>query len=260
MTSHPAIGADAKDVFDNILLNNLDGEYKNLMVSPKSMQEGLNALIDEQIKRQKETDDGYIRIKVNSISDRKIIDKLSEASNAGVKIDMLVRGICCILPGIKDRTENISIYQIVGRFLEHHRIYQFGPNTDAKVYISSADFMTRNIRNRMEVAVPIYDEDIKKRIIDFMDLMFRDDVKIRKLLSNSEYSKVQKINNIDAQDTLINQAKKRALAAKEDQRLERASKSKNKRKDASRNPSLAMREKQRKEKSFFRRIIDIFKK
>lgn len=218
MTSNGVIGLDAKDLFDNVMLGNLDGEYRNLMVSPKSMQDGLKKLIDEEIQRQKEGGNGYIRLKLNSISDRKLIDKLSEASNAGVKITMLVRGITCILPGIKDRTENIEIYSIVGRFLEHHRIYQFGQGEDAKVYISSADFMTRNIRHRMEVAIPIFDKDIKKRIIDFMDLMLSDDVKIRKLLPSGEYTKIENINNIDAQDQLIKEAKKASLEAKE-QRL-----------------------------------------
>lgn len=218
MTSNGVIGLDAKDLFDNVMLGNLDGEYRNLMVSPKSMQDGLEKLIDEEIQRQKEGGNGYIRLKLNSISDRKLIDKLSEASNAGVKITMLVRGITCILPGIKDRTENIEIYSIVGRFLEHHRIYQFGQGEDAKVYISSADFMTRNIRHRMEVAIPIFDKDIKKRIIDFMDLMLSDDVKIRKLLPSGEYTKIENINNIDAQDQLIKEAKKASLEAKE-QRL-----------------------------------------
>lgn len=258
MTSHPAIGADAKDVFDNILLNNLDGEYKNLMVSPKSMQEGLDALFEEQIKRQNETGDGYIRIKVNSISDRKLIDKLSEASNAGVKVDMLVRGICCILPGIKDRTENINIYQVVGRFLEHHRVYQFGVGEGAKVFISSADFMTRNIRNRMEVAVPIYDDVIKARILKFMDIMFSDDVKIRKLLPNGEYTKVQNIKNIDAQDTLVAEAKKRALDADHDKAVKKVSRRNNKIR-ASEEISDE-RKKLKSEKSFLQRIIDIFKK
>src|SRR5699024_4285124 len=100
--------------------------------------------------------------------DRILIDKLSQASNEGVKIDLLVRGITCILPNIKNRTENIRISQIVGRFLEHHRVYQFGKKDSCKLYISSADFMTRNIRNRMEVTCPIYQEDIKKRILDFL--------------------------------------------------------------------------------------------
>src|SRR5699024_3777644 len=140
MTANPDIGKEAKEIFDNILIGNLEGDYKYLMVSPKSMQEGLDKLIDEEIRVQEETGEGYIRLKMNSISDRKLIDKLSEASNKGVKIDMMVRGITCILPGIKGKTENIRIYQVVGRFLEHHRIYQFGNEGRIKLFISSADF------------------------------------------------------------------------------------------------------------------------
>lgn len=257
MTANEAIGHDAKDLFDNIMLGNLEGEYKNLLVSPKSMQEGLDKLINEQIQRQRESNDGYIRLKLNSISDRKLIDKLSEASNEGVKIDLLVRGICCILPDIKERTENISIYQIVGRFLEHHRVYQFGKGEDAKVYISSADFMTRNIRARMEVAVPIYDEDIKRRIIYFLDLMFSDDVKIRRLQANGEYTKVEKINNIDAQAKLIENAKRRYLAKEEEKAVQKVSQRNKRRRQYEMSEE---RKKLVKEKSYFRRILDIFRK
>lgn len=253
MTSNGVIGLDAKDLFDNVMLGNLDGEYRNLMVSPKSMQDGLEKLIDEEIQSQKEGGNGYIRLKLNSISDRKLIDKLSEASNAGVKITMLVRGITCILPGIKDRTENIEIYSIVGRFLEHHRIYQFGQGEDAKVYISSADFMTRNIRHRMEVAIPIFDKDIKKRIIDFMDLMLSDDVKIRKLLPSGEYTKIENINNIDAQDQLIKEAKKASLEAKEKRQAEKLAQ-KNMEKE-----SQDHAKKENKNKSFLQKLIGIFK-
>lgn len=256
MTANASIGLDAKNVFDNVMLGNLDGEYKNLLVSPKSMQEGLDSLIDEQIKIQENGGNGYIRLKLNSISDRILIDKLSQASNAGVKIDMLVRGITCILPNIKNRTENIEIYSVVGRFLEHHRIYQFGFGEDAKVYISSADFMTRNIRHRMEVAVPIYDDDIKKRIMDFMDLMFADDVKIRKLLANGEYTKVKNINNIDAQFELAKEAKKRSLIAKENRAIENVAR-KNKR--IHKTIISEERKQLKKEKNYFQRIADIFK-
>lgn len=221
MTSNIEIGIDAKDLFDNIMIGNLDGDYNHLLVSPKSMQEGLDRLIDDQIDRQSKYGDGYIRLKMNSISDRILIDKLSEASNTGVKIDMMVRGITCILPGIEGKTENISIYQIVGRFLEHHRIYQFGRGKEAKVYISSADFMTRNIRNRMEVAVPIYNDEIKTRIMWFMDIMFSDDVKIRKLQADGTYTKLPNLTNSNAQEILIKNAIARAKE-KEEKRVSHA--------------------------------------
>ncbi|MDY3006065.1 RNA degradosome polyphosphate kinase [Anaerococcus porci] len=210
MTSNKEIGIDVKEVFDNIMIGNLEGNYKHLLVSPKPMQERLDELINEQIKRQKETKDGYIRLKMNSISDRKLIDKLSEASNEGVKIDLLIRGITCILPGIKNRTENVNVHQIVGRFLEHHRVYQFGKSDNCKLFISSADFMTRNIRNRMEVACPIYQKDIKKRILEFMDIMFADDVKTRMMNSKGEYKKVEKKIGLIAQEKFIEISIKRA--------------------------------------------------
>ena len=207
MTTRQEIGEDAKALFDNFLLGKIDGEYKHLMVSPHSMQVGLDKLIDEQIEKAKVSEGGYIRIKMNSISDRKLIDKLSKASCKGVKIDLMVRGICCLVPGIKDKTENINVYQVVGRFLEHHRIYQFGKAENCKLYISSADFMTRNIRKRVEVAVPIYDDYIKHRILNFMDIMFADDTKIRKLNSDKSYSKVENTENKNAQEILIDIAK-----------------------------------------------------
>lgn len=211
MTTRQEIGEDAKELFDNFLLGNLNGEYKHLMVSPHSMQVGLDKLIDEQIEKAKVSEDGYIRLKMNSISDRKLIDKLSKASCKGVKIDLMVRGICCLVPGIKDKTENINVYQVVGRFLEHHRIYQFGKAENCKLYISSADFMTRNIRKRVEVAVPIYDDYIKHRILNFMDIMFADDTKIRKLNSDKSYSKVENTENKNAQEILIDIAKENSV-------------------------------------------------
>ena len=205
MTKDQVIGQDAKDLFDNILIGNLEGSYNKLMVSPKSMQDGLEKLIKKEMKKAKKGEDAYIRLKMNSISDRGMIDLLSEASKAGVKIDMMVRGITCLLPGVEGLTENIDIYQIVGRFLEHHRVYQFG-RENPKLYISSADFMTRNIRNRIEVAVPIEDSEVKKYLLDFMDIMFNDGVKIRKLYPTGEYLKVENKNNFNAQEELMKKA------------------------------------------------------
>ena len=205
MTKDSVIGQDAKDLFDNILIGNLEGTYKKLMASPKSMQDSLKKLINDEIKRAENGEDAYIRLKMNSISDKGLIDLLSKASQAGVKIEMMVRGITCILPGVKGASENIEIYQIVGRFLEHHRVYQFG-RKNPKLYISSADFMTRNIRNRVEVAVPIEDRKIKKYLLDFLDIMFNDDVKIRKLYPTGEYLKVENKENFNAQEALMKKA------------------------------------------------------
>ena len=249
MTSNVGIGTDVKEVFDNIMIGNLDGSYKHLLVSPKPMQKRLYELIDEQIQRQKESKNGYIRLKMNSISDRILIDKLSEASNEGVKIDLMVRGITCILPGIKNRTENIKIYQIVGRFLEHHRVYQFGQSDDCKLYISSADFMTRNIRNRMEVACPIYRDSIKKRILEFLDIMFADDVKIRVMNSKGEYEKVKNKKNLIAQEKLIEIAKDRAKEKKLENKTELIT-----------NRISTNENKKEKNETLFEKIIDFFRK
>lgn len=205
MTADMVIGQDAKDLFDNILIGNLEGSYEKLMVSPESMQEGLKKLIKKEIKKAKNGEEAYIRLKMNSISDRGLIDLLVDASKAGVEIKMMVRGVCCILPGVEGLSENIEIYQIVGRFLEHHRVYQFGKE-NPKVFISSADFMTRNIRNRVEVAVPIEDEKVKKYVLDFLDTMFADDVKIRKLYATGEYLPVENKNNFNAQEALMEKA------------------------------------------------------
>ena len=205
MTADMVIGQDAKDLFDNILIGKLEGSYEKLMVSPESMQEGLKKLIKKEIKKAKNGEEAYIRLKMNSISDRGLIDLLVDASKAGVEIKMMVRGVCCILPGVEGLSENIEIYQIVGRFLEHHRVYQFGKE-NPKVFISSADFMTRNIRNRVEVAVPIEDEKVKKYVLDFLDTMFADDVKIRKLYATGEYLPVENKNNFNAQEALMEKA------------------------------------------------------
>ncbi|MDD7306646.1 MAG: polyphosphate kinase 1 [Peptoniphilaceae bacterium] len=258
LTSNIEIGMDAKDLFDNIMIGNLDGEYNHLLVSPKSMQEGLDKLIDEQILRQKQYGDGYIRLKMNSISDRLLIDKLSEASNKGVKIDMMVRGITCILPGIAGKTENIDIYQIVGRFLEHHRVYQFGKEKEAKIYISSADFMTRNIRNRMEVAVPIYNDEIRKKIMCFMDIMFSDDVKIRKLQADGTYTKVPNLSNSNAQEILIKNAIARAKDKEEKKKSHAISQTYQEEKLKDENKMI--KEAEEKKVGFLAKLISIFAK
>ncbi|WP_068455347.1 polyphosphate kinase 1 [Aedoeadaptatus pacaensis] len=206
ITAHQGIGRDVNRLFDNFLIGELNGSYDYLWVSPKTLPEGVEAAIDREIEKVKAGGEGYVRLKMNSISDREMIDKISEASNAGVTVDMLVRGISCIVPKVPERTENLSVYSIVGRFLEHHRIYQFGRGDDAEVYISSADFMTRNLRKRVEVACPILDPEIKKRILDFMDTMFQDDVKRRELLPSKRYAHVENRENFIAQDYLMEEA------------------------------------------------------
>lgn len=206
MTAHQGIGRDVNRLFDNFLIGELEGSYDYLWVSPKTLPEGVEAAIDKEIDKAKAGGEGYVRLKMNSISDREMIDKISEASNAGVTVEMMVRGISCIVPKIPERTENLSVYSLVGRFLEHHRIYQFGRGEAAEVYISSADFMTRNLRKRVEVAAPILDPDIKKRILDFMDILFKDDVKRRELLPSKRYAHVENKENFIAQNYLIEEA------------------------------------------------------
>ncbi len=206
ITAHQGIGRDVNRLFDNFLIGELNGSYDYLWVSPKTLPEGVEAAIDKEIEKVKAGGEGYVRLKMNSISDREMIDKISEASNAGVTVDMMVRGISCIVPKVPERTENLSVYSLVGRFLEHHRIYQFGRGDDAEVYISSADFMTRNLRKRVEVACPILDPVIKGRVLDFMDTMFKDDVKRRELLPSKRYAHVENRENFIAQDYLMEEA------------------------------------------------------
>ena len=206
ITAHQGIGRDVNRLFDNFLIGELNGSYDYLWVSPKTLPDGVEAAIDREIEKVKAGGEGYVRLKMNSISDREMIDKISEASNAGVTVDMLVRGISCIVPKVPERTENLSVYSLVGRFLEHHRIYQFGRGDEAEVYISSADFMTRNLRKRVEVACPILDPVIKARVLDFMDTMFQDDVKRRELLPSKRYAHVENRENFIAQDYLMEEA------------------------------------------------------
>ncbi len=164
-------------------------------------------MIDEQIQIAKAGGDAYIGVKVNSLTDKAIIDKFIEASNAGVKIDLIVRGICCLKPKVLGYTENIRVISIVGRFLEHSRIYIFGQGAQQKIYIASADFMTRNTIRRVEVAVPIYDEDIKRRIRSMFELMLSDDEKGKEQNADGLYLD-RKINEIpiDSQEEFYRQA------------------------------------------------------
>ncbi len=160
MTADQTIGEDAASFFRNMLVNKLDGEYRQLCVSPFGIKSMLLENIDRQIALGQ---DGYICIKANSVTEREVIDRLAEASRAGVEIQLIIRGICCILPGVPGETENIHVASIVGRFLEHGRIYQFGRGSNAEFYLSSADLMTRNLNRRVEIACPVHDSAPKWR-------------------------------------------------------------------------------------------------
>lgn len=179
MTANEQIGMEAARVFQALTKGEVMQETEHLLVAPKCLQSKIIKMIDEEIEHKKNGEDAYIGLKLNSLTDKRIMEKLNDASKAGVQIEMIVRGICCLVPGIKGETDNIQITSIVGRFLEHSRIYIFGCGERAKYYIGSADFMTRNTVKRVEVAAPIYSEKIKKQIREIFELMLKDNKKAR---------------------------------------------------------------------------------
>ena len=204
ITSDQEIGEDAAIFFKNMSIGNLGGVYDHLIVSPTSLKQKVLSLMDEEIRKGEH---GRIVMKMNSLTDMDFIRKVSAASQAGVKIDLIVRGICCILPGIKGRTENLSVTSIVGRYLEHPRVFVFGAGDDAKVYIGSADMMTRNTEKRVEVACPIFDPKIRKKLMHDLNIMLADNVKARKMLSDGTYrKKVQGERTVNAQETFMKEA------------------------------------------------------
>ena len=187
ITANHEIGKEAAGVFAALLKGEFMEETKYLLVAPKCLQNKILAMIDEEIERVHQGEAGYIGIKINSLTDKTIIDKLVEASQAGVKIEMIVRGICCLIPGVKGYTENIKVISIVGRFLEHSRIYRFGTKEREKVYIGSADFMTRNTIRRVEVAVPILNQQVRDQLDHMFEMMMSDDEKGKELTSKGFY-------------------------------------------------------------------------
>ena len=188
MTSNVQIGMEAARIFQALAMGQTPDELKHLLAAPNCLQNRVIEMIDGQIELAKSGQPSYIGLKMNSLTDKKIMDKLVEASQAGVKIDMVIRGICCLIPGVKGYTENISVRSIVGRFLEHSRIYIFGVKENARVYIASADFMTRNTLRRVEVAAPIENEKLKKLLLDMFDVMLRDNQKARVELPDTTYA------------------------------------------------------------------------
>ena len=204
ITTDERIGQDAGAFFNNMALGNLSGHYSRLFVAPTSLKNNILALMDEQIAKGK---DGYILLKFNSLTDIDVIAKLREASCAGVTVEMIVRGICCLLPGVPGHTENITVTSIVGRFLEHSRIYVFGRGDEEKMYISSADLMTRNTERRVEIACPIDDPAVRTRLHDILYAMQHDTVKARVLQPDGTYCKKPAVQDpICAQDLLMQQA------------------------------------------------------
>ncbi len=214
LTANPEIAAGALDVFNALSLGSLVEHSEHLLVAPLCLQSKVLDMIDEEIAHAKLGQKAYIGIKINSLSDRVIIEKLSEASQAGVKIDLVIRGLCCMISGVKGRTDNIRVTSVVGRFLEHSRIYIFGTRQRRKIYISSADFMTRNTVKRVEVAVPVYDPDIKERVAGIFETLLADDVKARVQGSDGMYRKKSvHRKNISAQEEFIRLAVAEADAA-----------------------------------------------
>ena len=234
ITANENIGKDANKYFNNMGISNIfDGEYDELLVSPMKLKNRVISLIDEESKKG---DKGRVVFKLNSITDVDIIYALKQASCSGCKILLIVRGICCILPGVENATENITILSVVGRYLEHSRIYSFGEGKDNKMFISSADFMTRNTEHRVEVACPVYDDEIKARINNIIEHIQKDNLKARKLLSTGEYVKCNNFEkaNYDAQRELML--------------------------DSERYNDLEMRiDEHRSKKTFFDRLFDLFR-
>lgn len=203
MTTDQTIGEDAAAFFRNMLVNKLDGEYQKLCVSPFGIKEMLLKNIDRQIALGKE---GYICIKTNSVTERNIIDKLAQASQAGVEVQLIVRGICCILPGVVGETERIHVTSIVGRFLEHSRIYQFGRGEQAEYYISSADLMTRNLNHRVEIACPVQDAQIKEQLKWILDAQLHDTAKASLILPDGTYCRKHSAVPFDSQNYFMEQS------------------------------------------------------
>lgn len=211
MTANVDIAMEAADVFQSLSMGETVENVNHLLVAPHCLQNRILHMIDEEIAHAKSGEDAYIGLKMNSLTDKKIMEKLIEASCAGVKIDMIIRGICCLIPGVKGKTENIHVRSIVGRFLEHSRIYIFGSRGRERVYIASADFMTRNTLRRVEVAAPVYDPEIKMQLIEMFITMLSDNQKAREEDNKGNY-KIPKNQEtpLNSQEFFYEQAYKNA--------------------------------------------------
>lgn len=209
ITSNREIASEALEIFNALSLGNLVEDTRHLLVSPLSLQNKIVKMIDDEILHAENGEKAYIGIKINSLSDKYIIEKLAEASRAGVKIDLIIRGLCCLVSKVKEQTENIRVVSIVGRFLEHSRIYMFGTKERRKIYISSADFMTRNTVKRIEVAVPVYDNELKSRIENIFDILLSDNVKARIQCAGGTYKhRSSSGKKVDSQQMFIEMAHK----------------------------------------------------
>jgi len=232
MTSDKEIAEDADNVFYGLLTGTFVESTNKLLVAPRCLQNKILDMIDDEINFAKNGEEAYIAIKINSLTDKQIIDKLVEASCAGVKIELVVRGICCLVAGVPGYSENITVKSIVGRFLEHSRIYIFGTQKRQKIYISSADFMTRNTLKRVEVAAPILSEKLKKRVYDMFRTLMSDNVKARVMSNDGVYAKKASDSTVrlNAQEYFYDEAYKNAQAKNERRLKERAKKQKSRKK------------------------------
>ncbi|MCD8200699.1 MAG: polyphosphate kinase 1 [Clostridia bacterium] len=207
LTSDETIGEDGDAFFRNMSLSNIDYRYEKLLVAPKTLKPGLIEYIDREISKAKRGKPASIICKMNSLTDKELMEKFVEASQAGVRIDLIIRGICCLLPGIPEKTENINVISIVGRFLEHSRVFHFGDGDDSVTFFGSADLMTRNTDRRVEIAVPVENPVFEKRIVDMLKIMLSDNVKARRLCADGRYVKIEKLGEqIDAQAKLLKMA------------------------------------------------------
>ena len=207
LTANSDIAAEALEVFNALSLGHLVENTEHLLVAPLCLKNKVLDLIENEIHEARLGNQSFIGIKINSLSDKAFIEKLVEASQARVKIELIIRGLCCLISKVKDKTENIRVTSIVGRFLEHSRIYIFGTQSRRKIYISSADFMTRNTVKRVEVAAPVYDKDIQNKIISMFETILNDNVKARVQYGTGIYKKKSSHGkHIDSQLFFVNQA------------------------------------------------------
>ena len=224
ITTSPSIGRDAMEFFRNMALENASDNYDVLWVAPLQVKPLILQHIDEQIELARQGKPCGLFFKTNSVTDKDIIDKIAEASQAGVKTVMLVRGISCLVPGVEGYTENVRVVSIVGRMLEHSRIYGFGPHDDMKIYLASADLMTRNMEKRVEIAWPILNEALKKRVLSYIDVSLSDTAKLRELLPNHSYTPLGffaqvrsdgEVVRFDSQNYFMEEAQRRLREATE---------------------------------------------